>query len=149
MPAWLPSWRQLTRSTPMLGKRTYTSTGGARVFFNKDRNEFQVDSRYHRCDIYGLSDSAWNAAGKVVLHEGSQDIVLKALRDHDVPLPDGPYALLCRKDSFRDGSHRTRCVVGRITPSNTFEKVTVIDIITDYQKLICDSIISDPVTLAS
>jgi len=77
------------------------------------------------CDIYGLSD---NTEGTITIHQlfkGSG--VFKALRDHEVPIPDGHYTLL-------EGPHRShfkRGVVGEITTLGAFRKVAVIDIVSD------------------
>lgn len=141
MPVWLPSWQQLTDncSTPTLGDRIFFESSEPRVevFFDKDRREFWVNCRHIQCDIYGLSNAADNATGKVVICEGFQRFVFEALRDYEVPLPDGRYALLPGPSRFHKGSEDRRfirCAVGKITPLGTFKKVAVLDIINRDRK---------------
>jgi hypothetical protein len=136
------------------------------VSFDKDRNIFQVNHRSCQCEIYGLSDPACDAAGKVVFYEKPRGYSFKtmsacqdfstfsfeALRVNEVPLPDGRYALLTggsRKHPDGSKVEYIRCAVGEITPSpsNAFKKVAVIDII-DPDGKFCFDLLPGPMTLA-
>lgn len=109
--------------------------GKMRMFFHATKHRFLVDCWRIQCHIDGLWDPACHAEGRVVTHSRSGDqVVGKARRANEVPLPDGHYTLLrgpCRSLKGSDTLECYYCAVGNMSAEGRFIKVTIVDLIAD------------------